>query len=176
MADIPRTPNDENRHVYCDPGANRLAVALFERRTLLLVCFCPALQPSSWLNVSFFGVEKPQIYKDTPTAQANDCIDVWGAACFLRAEVRRSCPGVIERVMYPAEWKGQLEKAIHHARLWDHLTRAEQALFPDDTEMRIQKGVQTGKYSGEVHNLLDACGIGLFCEGRTGRGGVHIRL
>jgi hypothetical protein len=120
------------------------------------------------------GIEKPRIYPGVPDIDANDLVNVWGAACWLRCEIRRLNPRIQERLVYPHEWKRQVRKAVHHHRIWQHLTTAERALFPLDTFDRIKRGCETGKYSSAVHNHLDSAGIGLFLECRTGRAGRTI--
>lgn len=175
-------PLDGQPHWYADPGVHRIARAIFVNRQAVSIDYLPACETvSRTLPASFLGIEKPQIYQNTPTAQANDCLDVWGAACWFRAEVRRNSVRVLsERIVSPEEWKGQLPKPVHHARLWEAMAESERALFPADTEERIRKGIQRGGYTNakgnDFHNLLDAVGIGLFCESRTARAGVMIRL
>jgi hypothetical protein len=175
-------PKDGLPHWYGDPGADRIALAIFRDRHLAWYGFLDASFRAVLRGEepTFLGIEKPQIYQTTATAQANDCLDVWGSACWFRSRVHALNPSVVERVLKPEEWKAQLPKPVHHARLWESLTDRERRMFPADTEERIRIGVQRGRYTNskgnEVHNLLDATGIGLFCEGRTGRGGVVIRL
>lgn len=81
----------------------------------------------------------------------------------------------------PRQWIGSLQKPIHHHRIWGALTAAERALFPADTTVRIAAACAKGgkdnwRKSGalyygrgkgsEVHNLLDAVGLGLHHLGR----------
>lgn len=172
-------PLDGQPHWYADPGVHRIARAIFVNRQAVSIDYLPAFASFCQPPVTFLGIEKPQIYQNTPTAQANDCLDVWGAACWFRSRVQHAA-SVIERIVSPEEWKGQLPKPVHHARLWEAMTESERALFPTDTEERIRKGIQRGGYTNakgnDFHNLLDAVGIGLFCECRTGRAGVMIRI
>jgi hypothetical protein len=57
----------------------------------------------------------------------------------------------------PLDWKGNVPKAVHHARVRRALTPAEKAIFDD-----------------LGHDACDAIALGLFHAGRTGRGGVSI--
>ena len=175
-------PSDGHPHWYADPGADRIALAIFRNRELAWFGFMNETFRAVMHGEepTFLGIEKPQIYQTTATAQANDCLDVWGSACWFRSRVHALAPNLVERILKPEEWKAQLPKPIHHARLWESMTERERGLFPTDTEERIKVGIRRGKYTSakgnDFHNFLDATGIGLFCEGRTGRGGVLIRL
>lgn len=84
----------------------------------------------------------------------NDLLDLamcagafYGALCVdLRASLR---------LVEPAEWKAQVPKEITRERIKAILTPQEIS--------RIRKG-------GEMHNVWDAIGIGLFASGRAKRG------
>jgi hypothetical protein len=87
----------------------------------------------------------------------NDLLDLamcagafYGALCVdLRASLR---------LVEPAEWKAQVPKEITRERIKAILTPQEIS--------RIRKG-------GEMHNVWDAIGIGLFASGRAKRGMVR---
>ncbi len=87
----------------------------------------------------------------------NDLLDLamcagafYGALCVdLRASLR---------LVEPAEWKAQVPKEITRERIKAILTPQEVS--------RIRKG-------GEMHNVWDAIGIGLFACGRAKRGMVR---
>lgn len=87
----------------------------------------------------------------------NDLLDLamcagafYGALCVdLRATLR---------LVEPAEWKAQVPKEITRERIKAILTPQEIS--------RIRKG-------GEMHNVWDAIGIGLFASGRAKRGMVR---
>jgi hypothetical protein len=87
----------------------------------------------------------------------NDLLDLamcsgafYGALC---TELRMGL-----RVVEPAEWKAQVPKDICRRRIEAMLTPAEKSA--------IKKG-------GEMHNVYDAIGIGLFGLGRAGKGMVR---
>lgn len=60
----------------------------------------------------------------------------------------------------PAQWKGQVPKATHHARVWAALSDAER-----DVVDLGGRGVAPSKR----HNMLDAVGLGLWVAQRAGR-------
>jgi hypothetical protein len=159
---------------YVDPSTKRHAVAIFDRSSMIWLGWVGAFTPVAGKPPQILGIEKPRVYPGVPNVDANDLIDVWGAACWLRSQLQRLNPNIIERIWEPSEWKRQTRKPVHHDRIWSHLTEYERGLFPEGTYEKIQRGVFTGKYRSEVHNLLDATGIGLFGEGRTGAAGKTI--
>lgn len=102
-------------------------------------------------------IERPMIYPGgRQQARPRDIITLalragdW--AGWLRGFV-----GVQAEYVEPAEWKGQVRKDIHHARIWARLSPAEQAIAAD-----AAKGIAPSKR----HNMLDAIGIGLHAIGR----------
>ncbi len=81
----------------------------------------------------------------------------------------------------PSQWKKSVAKPVHHHRIWQVLAPAERAVFPEGTEARIAEACRKGgldnwrkpgaEYYGkakgsEVHNYLDAVGLGLHHLGR----------
>ena len=87
---------------------------------------------------------------------ANDLLDLamcagafYGALC---VEMRSNLT-----LVEPAEWKAQVPKDVTRRRIEGFLTDAEKAV--------IKKG-------GEMHNVYDAIGIGLFALGRAKKGMV----
>ena len=130
--------------------------------------------------------EKPQFYPDSIRklsaaaliATANDLIEL--TAC--GADTARVLAGPYNVTpKYPREWKGQVPKPIHHARLLGRLNAQEYALLVEAYGRRDpqalasyvraaalrhgQTGVLTG-YSAEITDLLDACAFALTVEGR----------
>lgn len=82
----------------------------------------------------------------------------------------------------PNTWKGQKCKPKHHREIWRILDDGERELFAQYDVEKVERIIdeacaahtRTGKvtkYSHEWHNLLDAIGLGLFHNGRIGRGG-----
>lgn len=68
--------------------------------------------------------------------------------------------GVEAHLVEPAQWKGQVPKDIHHARVWAALTSAEQALVSVSVKVIAPS---------KRHNVLDAVGLGLWVAERAGR-------
>lgn len=59
--------------------------------------------------------------------------------------------------VYPSQWKGNVPKETHNARVLDKLAADERALVPSLPPSKL-------------HNVIDAIGLGLFALGRMGRG------
>jgi len=122
-----------------------------------LVKFWGAWRITRFTN-SFVG-ERQVVYPGAKGLKTNpnDLLDLamcagafYGALCVdLRASLR---------LVEPAEWKAQVPKEITRERIKAILTPQEIS--------RIRKG-------GEMHNVWDAIGIGLFASGRAKRGMVR---
>jgi hypothetical protein len=165
-----------------DAGAHECAAAEFDRGVLRDILAFSARcsdgtfdfsascnDPDAWGEVA---IEIPQF----DARVSKHVIDLAVHVCLIAGACR--CPVY---AYTPRQWIGSLQKPIHHHRIWEALTPAERALFPADTEARIAaacaKGGKdnwrkpgatyygTGKGS-EVHNLLDAAGLGLHHLGR----------
>ena len=76
----------------------------------------------------------------------------------VEAAVRKA--GGTARRVRPAAWKGNVPKAVHHAR-------ARAALAPEE----VAVAYPGGKYD---HNVLDAVALALWALGRLGRGGTDV--
>lgn len=100
-------------------------------------------------------LEAPQNYERFGVAHR----DLDRLRAVLKAVERevRAAGGTARRIR-PAAWKGNVPKAVHHAR-----TKA--ALAPEEVAVAYPKGVYD-------HNVLDAVALGLFAVGRARRGGV----
>jgi hypothetical protein len=97
--------------------------------------------------------EIPQIYKTSP-GDPNDLVAVAMVAGALCAAI--PCKKI--ETFWPAEWKGQVPKAIHHKRLMGKLSAAELTIVK---EAKITAGER-------VHNILDAVGLGVWHLARAG--------
>jgi hypothetical protein len=174
--------------VSIDPGNEGglgvCACAAFERRKLVALWFQSYSGPligTTWGDTQYphglypglfdAALEVPMIYPQGHE-RPNDLIKLGIAGALLAASL-----GPRELTQYtPAEWKGQKAKPACHLILWEKLTPEERALFPEDTEMRIMRGVEVNaprmykqplrNYSFKAHNLLDACAIGFHHMGR----------
>ncbi len=87
----------------------------------------------------------------------------------------------------PAEWKGQIQKPVHHERIWAALSSAERAIVADtfqDPEIQILAARRKGALSrwarssnahypanSRLPDVLDAVGLGLFHLGRITKDG-----
>jgi hypothetical protein len=168
-----------------DPGVHSMAMAAFHADGLLIEAWneavpgyfdpgsCPVQgwgSPSVRLVNRLQGLlsdlgetriigERQVVYPGAKGLKTNpnDLLDLamcagafYGALCVdLRASLR---------LVEPAEWKAQVPKEITRERIKAILTPQEIS--------RIRKG-------GEMHNVWDAIGIGLFASGRAKRGMVR---
>ncbi len=176
---------------YIDPGTSKgsavartqsgsiVGLAIFHgsRASKTWGAFVGALEPAYW--------EKPQFYPDSATrlkpqalvAQANDLIDLAASGADTARFLAGPCEVIAKR---PREWKGQIPKPIHHARLLGRLNAQEYALLvqaygkdPWSLTAYVKSAAvrygSTGKltgYSAEITDLLDACAFALTVEGR----------
>lgn len=166
-----------------DPDVKASGLAIFDQdtRAMLWLGYVEPFKPlPPWMyQIDQLGsrhlvCEKPKIYPGVPALDANDLVDLGEVVGWFRSELK---PVVYSRY-YPADWKAQVKKPVHHNRLWQLLTEDEKKFFPAGTEAKITKGVQRGKYGNNqdpVFDLLDGAGIGMFHLKRTGRGASTIR-
>jgi hypothetical protein len=173
-----------------DPGVAPLAWARFFGGALHSCGFMPreAFAAADWTDLHSLVIEKPFIYPKASKGDPNDLIDLAGAAYFAEgAIVARGGPRA--HYVYPRDWKGQLDKPIHHERVWSMLSPPEIAAFCRDTGLTsdevaakieracdlLAKGIRNKdgspkEYAWKTHNLLDAIGLGLWRLGRVGVG------
>ena len=124
-----------------DPGVEYYAVAVWCGAALVAADVVPIgyhMDP-----VELVVIEKPQIYGDKERARKSDVADLlWsGGRIADRYDV---CVPYL-----PAEWKGQIPKNVHHARIAATLSANEAHIL---TRMPKKKLV----------HVLDAIGIGLY--------------
>lgn len=174
-----------------DPGVAPLAWANFFGGALLSCGFMPreSFASGNWHHLHDLVIEKPFIYPKVSEGDPNDLIDVTGAAYFAEGAIRAR-GGPPAKYVFPRDWKGQLDKPIHHARVWSVLTAPERRAFEHDTGLAaadveakidracdlIAKGIRNKdgspkEYAWKTHNLLDAIGLGLWRLERVGVGG-----
>lgn len=146
-----------------DPGLRQCGCALFADAKLIAADLVASgskhNRASAWLpmaeaartwvaivgvHVDRLVVELPQVYHAKIETDQNDLIHlaaVVGALCseFKDADIE---------VVLPAEWKGQVPKAIMHARMMKRLDTDERAALPTLPKSKL-------------HNVLDAVSIGL---------------
>lgn len=165
-----------------DPGKHACGWALFHDGRLHAVGHSPReIFRGFGGELGAAVVERPRIYpQGHPKPQ--DLIDLAGVA----AAAGESLAMLGFRVDYvePAEWKGQAKKSVGNQRVWCALLASERdtiaKCFPKESVQtiaaRIELGTQalarTGKeprgYSDwNMHNVLDAVGIGLHALGKS---------
>lgn len=162
-----------------DPDVKRSGCALFaEHGQLAAIEYAIPFGPSffdDWEPGTITGLvcEKPRIYPGVPGVDANDLIDLSEVVGWFRS----ACSHIRYTRYYPADWKAQVPKCVHHHRVWSHLTAKERMFFPPDTDRKVNNWLvkQQKKISDPISELLDAAGIGMFHLRRTGRGAVAYR-
>lgn len=147
-----------------DPGRDYWAVATFEPYTRSMGPFKetrlvkveirrwdepPFSRPLTLDPVTNLVIEMPQTYRNAK-ARLKDTDEL----IFSAGAIARGYSNVVRYT--PAEWKGQIDKKTHHARILA-------ALKP--TERKIVDGLPK---KDSIH-VLDAVGLGLFYMMRIGR-------
>lgn len=154
-----------------DPGLRGCGVAFWKNSTLEKASYVknpsPADGPAAWTVMAFavssefrqaydadVAVEIPRVY---PGVRENDPNDLLQLAGVVGAIVGHIYPLSV-RHYYPADWKGQVPKAVMTSRIVERVTQEEHS--------RVNS---VGRLD---HNTWDAVGIGLFHLGRMKRGGA----
>lgn len=141
---------------YVDPGVHFHGVAYFEGVHLRFAEYRPSERPLS--PVCFLGVitechcERPQVLPNAGTrwsgVRISDQLDLTLAA-------GRMTGALPTKYYYPTQWKGQLSKDVHHARMEKALT-SEEKLILGSVQCRPSL----------IHNVKDAICMGLHFTGR----------
>jgi len=135
--------------VFVDPGKWALAVAVWDGPRFRDAVYVEGSRHHMHATVAAYQprkvvVEKPVSYTlAQQKGDQNDLIDVALSAGAAMA----ACP--VALTFAPGEWKGQVPKHIHHARIDRDLTLPMRAAIA-----RVAKTKQ--------HNLLDAIALGLW--------------
>lgn len=151
-----------------DPGINT-GVALFDPQTTRLVScglvrfdgfklkagFWPCPTPEQELTVVI--IEIPQVYEAAKQkGRQKDVVATavrGGILIGVVMSTMRRAPNCELKTPTPHEWKGNVDKAIHNNRVLARLDEQERALLPTTR-------------TSALHNVLDACGLGLKHLGR----------
>jgi hypothetical protein len=142
-----------------DPGLCS-GVAVFDAG-MLTYAIDAGVPGGFWPAVETLVVEIPEVYPGTHEEDPNDLIKV--AVCagrwieVMKESAARSGVSLTVADPHPRQWKGQVPKRIHNARVLEKLKPAELALVPKLAKTRL-------------HNVIDAIGLGLWKLGRIGRG------
>lgn len=159
------------RHLYVDPGIQCTGLALFQNDRLVEARAVPAANVQEAMSLASYHLEQleitactieiPQVYgAGQQKGDQNDLISLalvagaWAGICEDRYDVSA-------RFVRPAEWKGQVPKAVMHARLWPSRTRPG-AL--GEHEGQIVRAL--GLPKRDAHNVYDAVCMGLKFTGR----------
>lgn len=142
-----------NALVAVDPGVHECGAALFVDRELRQALLVPATDAP--LRILQAGAvqcvcEKPQVYYGRGKGRAADLVDLSIAAGRMTALYPT-------QYVLPAQWKGQVPKDVHHARVRKALDRQE--IITLDLALAPVP-------EGKRHNVLDAVALGLRHLGR----------
>lgn len=128
-----------------DPGVSYYAAAYWRDKELSFVGLLP-IEDKGMARLPLCVIEKPQVYKAT-RVRNRDIEDLLFAAGRI-AERHDSYVAYL-----PSQWKGQLPKAVHHARILSELTEHEKTCLEGFT--KTERG-----------HIVDAIGLGLYHSGR----------
>ena len=151
-----------------DPGVNT-GVALFDPLTTRLVA-CGLVRfdgfrvvagfwpwPSQGQLLTVVIVEIPQVYSAAQQkGRQKDVVATAVRGGIIIGDVMAKMPralGCVLKTPTPHEWKGNVDKAIHNNRVLARLDEQERAFLPTTR-------------TSALHNVLDACGLGLKHLGR----------
>ncbi len=141
-----------------DPGARAAGCALFENGELTTAWLARGKNwvetaddvmrqmPVSAVLVQTVVIERMQIYADTPTPHANDCITL----SLMAGRVTGFFSDCNVVGYFPRTWKGGVKKSIMIERIKSKLSRDE-----------INR-IDMPKAKALAHNIWDAVGIGLY--------------
>lgn len=143
--------------VACDPATRYTGLAFFAGTQLAAVDLVRAASTDAMLHEvglrliaarpEFAIAEVPRVYKDGE-ADPNDLVRVsLIAGAVLGMAPRR-------KIVYPSEWKGQLDKKVVEKRVRHMLSPAELSLIPEHAR----------------HDVWEAVGIGLWYLKRPYKG------
>lgn len=132
-----------------DPGLDT-GWALFTRGFALLACGVG--QPP--MGAPYVVIEKPQVYRGRGSkGDPNDLITLAvGVGRYLE---RAENSGARVALVLPRQWKGTIDKEIHHQRI-------RRDLPIDDLRVVVTEEAKLAK--SKVHNMMDAVGLGLWAK------------
>ena len=151
-----REPYEVHVLVSVDPGKRDIWWAHFNAGGYLEKCgrlkVKSAHQVAQWFGHHYpqlvLAIEKPMIRKGGRFGQArpSDIIDLAVSVGWVQA-----APWLEVAEYLPSTWKGNVPKDLHNRRTLAALSRSELAVLDS---AKIPQSLQ--------HNVVDACGIGLF--------------
>lgn len=151
--------------IAIDPGVHMSGVAIMAVHddTIYQLIYA-GYQPTGDLKIPSYSnatllIERPEKYPYK--GKTHKDIDTLLAIVDTLKEMAKDAAWVC-RTFTPAQWKGQVPKNVHHARVMRQLTEAEEAAV---------------KWPADYlrHNVLDAIGLGLFGANRCRRGGSRLQ-
>lgn len=103
-------------------------------------------------------IESPMLYGGHP--RPNDIVLL--ARCAGEYAGRYRLLGAEVHYVFPAVWKGQVPKPVHHARLWSSLSEDQRKLVYKRSAKRLRE--PCGDQRDCDHNVLDAVALGLWAQ------------
>lgn len=150
-----------------DPGKHRCGVALGVDGIVTVVGWVassdvPGLVASWAPDVVI--MENPKDYVGFAVAH-KDLASLRAVLAAVQKKLRGT--GAKVQKVTPSEWKGNVPKPIHHARV-------ENVLRDDERFVTVPHGkVGDTVYTAGGHNAWDALALLLYAQGRVGRGGTR---
>lgn len=113
-------------------------------------------------------IEYPQVYRGRHSkGDPNDLIPVAGQA-WATASFHQSTDHARVELVLPAQWKGQLDKDVHHPRLFSQPYRQDWGLDHEE-QITVAKGGR-GLPKSRLHNMLDAVCLAVWAGKRYLKG------
>lgn len=137
-------------YLAIDPG-NDTGFALFRSVDDLVFCGVGEVRNRKGLeDVKTVIVEEPQVYiarkmKGNPNDLIKLAVDVGRKLQHFEDRGARTC------TVKPGDWKGQVPKDIHHARVWGELS---------ESAKMIVQSCGRGVPASIRHNMMDAVALG----------------
>jgi hypothetical protein len=104
---------------------------------------------ADWPAADLVVYEMPEVYLTGGKGDPNDLMQLTGVLGAVSGVFSCRWEGYL-----PVQWKGQLDKDVHHARIREFFLTA--------AELRRMEGQLDSIISSLQHNALDAVGLGLF--------------
>lgn len=139
--------------LYVDPGVNTGVVRAYDNRLVSCVLhtddFSPELSGFEKLVIEMPSINPTDLKKPGASARINDLMGIARRVGWWQQSVQ----AINYVLVHPHEWKGNVPKHIHNARVLAKLTPHERTLIPD-----LPKA--------QLHNVIDAIGLFLWDTGR----------
>lgn len=144
-------------YLAIDPGVDT-GWSLWRSREELVACGCSDPRIKVTGKITHMLLEMPMVYRARLMKGNPNNIVTLALQCGRYAEHFES-RGAHLAMVHPHDWKGNLPKDIHHARIWGELSPSQLA-----TASKCGDLVPASKR----HNMMDALALGLWAWQRNG--------